>query len=149
QDSEEEEEEEEERPRRKKKYHRRKDPTLIALSDLLPKIETTSQTPIAPLQSAPGSNSFSNPINIRSLPVVQSATDLSHSNVQPQYAYQPIVQPDGKTYYQQVLILPGRVVASKDALTPQPSQPRIDSGSFMQEKPRVQFSLPFRLCTHP
>ncbi|EYC21042.1 hypothetical protein Y032_0020g198 [Ancylostoma ceylanicum] len=120
-------EEQEEKPKKKKKYYK-KDPTLIAISDLLPKMEKTSQVPIVPLQPAPGTTSLT---NLRTLPVVQSATDLGHSNVQPQYAYQPIVQPDGKTYYQQVLILPGQIVASKDAL------PRMDSNPFVQEKPRT------------
>ncbi|KAK6746973.1 hypothetical protein RB195_000304 [Necator americanus] len=122
-------EEEEEKPRKRKKYYKKKDPTLIAISDLLPK---STPLPMVPLQPAPGTTSLTNPTNIRTLPIVQSATDLSHSNVQPQYAYQPIVQPDGKTYYQQVLILPGRVVSSRDAL---PMQARMDS-PFIQEKPR-------------
>ncbi|RCN31916.1 hypothetical protein ANCCAN_22286 [Ancylostoma caninum] len=122
-------EEKEEKPKKKRKYYK-KDPTLIALSDLLPKMEKTSQIPIVPLQPAPGTTSLTNSVNLRTLPVVQSATDLAHSNVQPQYAYQPIVQPDGKTYYQQVLILPGQIVASKDALS------RMTSSPFVQEKPR-------------
>ncbi|CAJ0590693.1 unnamed protein product [Cylicocyclus nassatus] len=141
-------EEEEEKPRKKKKYHKKKDPTLIAISDLLPKLDTTSQMPVAPLQQGLGATSMSNPVHLRTLPIVQSDTGLSQTNVQPQYAYQPIVQPDGKTYYQQVLILPGRVVSSKDSL---PSQPSVESSPFIQEKPRnvVQAAYSVEAPTFP
>ncbi|KJH43332.1 hypothetical protein DICVIV_10644 [Dictyocaulus viviparus] len=67
------------------------------------------------MKSIPQTIVKTNPANFIPVPIVQSATDMSYSNVKPQYVYQPIIQPDGKTYYQQFLILPGKVVSSGDA----------------------------------
>ncbi|KAK6039045.1 hypothetical protein COOONC_23451, partial [Cooperia oncophora] len=126
------EEEEEEKPRKRKK-HSKKDPTLISIRDILSKVDQVpSTTPIplplppTPIQSGVSQRTFG------SLPVVQSDTGLTPSNVRPQYVYQPIVQPDGKTYYQQVLVLPGRVLPS--GVVPSGSSSILKS-SFIQERP--------------
>ncbi|XGW28995.1 hypothetical protein V3C99_008643 [Haemonchus contortus] len=127
------EEEDEEKPRKRKKHHRN-DPTLISIRDILSKVDKPlSTTPLSmPLPPSPISSAESQR-TIASLPIVESDTGLAHSNMQPQYAYQPVVQPDGKTYYQQVLIVPGQVmssgaVSSLNSLSAQKS-------AFLQEQP--------------
>ncbi|VDO59462.1 unnamed protein product [Haemonchus placei] len=127
------EEEDEEKPRKRKKHHKT-DPTLISIRDILSKVDKPlSTTPLSmPLPPSPISSAESQR-TIASLPIVESDTGLAHSNMQPQYAYQPVVQPDGKTYYQQVLIVPGQVmssgaVSSLNSLSAQKS-------AFLQEQP--------------
>ncbi|PIO73827.1 hypothetical protein TELCIR_04194 [Teladorsagia circumcincta] len=126
--------EEEEKPRKKKK-HSHKDPTLISIRDIFSKVDPASTPAPLPIPMPPAPISSDVPQGtIASLPVVESDTGLAHSNVRPQYVYQPIVQPDGKTYYQQVLIVPGQVM-SGGAMSSinSPSLPK--SSSFVQERP--------------
>ncbi|KAK6013006.1 hypothetical protein OSTOST_21788, partial [Ostertagia ostertagi] len=125
--------EEEEKPRKKKK-HSRKDPTLISIRDIFSKVDAASTTAPLPIPMPPAPISSDVPQGtISSLPVVESDTGLAHSNVRPQYVYQPIVQPDGKTYYQQVLIVPGQVM-SGGAMSSINSPSLQKSSSFVQER---------------
>ncbi|VDL83672.1 unnamed protein product [Nippostrongylus brasiliensis] len=133
-------EEEEEEPRRRKKHRKTKDPTLISIRDILSRVGQTTTTPAPVVTLSPAPEQHPPPLrapnaNIASLPVVQSSTDLSRSQVQPQYIYQPIVQPDGKTYYQQVLILPGQVLPGGSVPTLRPTLLHADKSSFVQERP--------------
>ncbi|VDO67261.1 unnamed protein product [Heligmosomoides polygyrus] len=124
----------EEEPRRRRKSKKNKDPTLISISDILSRVEQSSSStpsPPAPMPAAP-SPQASATNSAASLPVVQSSTDLSQSHVQPQYIYQPIVQPDGKTYYQQVLLVPGKVLSSGAVSSLR--NPSIEKSSFLQER---------------
>ncbi|KAK5970246.1 hypothetical protein GCK32_000863 [Trichostrongylus colubriformis] len=133
-------EEEEEEKRKKKKKHSKKDPTLISIRDILSKVDqVASTTPVTiPLPPIP-IPSADPPPTIAALPVVESDTGLTHSNVRPQYAYQPILQPDGKTYYQQVLIVPGQVMSG--GVVSSLNNPSSQKTSFIQERPLLPKSI--------
>uniref|UniRef100_A0A1I7WM33 Uncharacterized protein n=1 Tax=Heterorhabditis bacteriophora TaxID=37862 RepID=A0A1I7WM33_HETBA len=98
---------------------------LIPLSEILPKtsaspqssLAITSSQVLAPsmMQMPQGSppivpqNLLISTTNVFLSLLVYYISLVANSNMQPQYAYQQIVQPDGKTYYQQVLLLPSQI----------------------------------------
>uniref|UniRef100_A0A158PCC0 Mucin-5AC n=1 Tax=Angiostrongylus cantonensis TaxID=6313 RepID=A0A158PCC0_ANGCA len=92
--------------------------------------------PVMSIQSpAEMASSLANSASLVALPVLQGATGSSQSSIQPQYVYQPIIKPDGKTYYQQLLILPGKVTSNGAEVGLLPS---IQRSSFLQEMPVQQ-----------
>ncbi|VDM57295.1 unnamed protein product [Angiostrongylus costaricensis] len=92
--------------------------------------------PVMSMQSpAEMASSLANSASLVALPVLQGATGSSQSNIQPQYVYQPIIKPDGKTYYQQLLILPGKVASNGAEIG---LRPPIERSSFLQEMMPVQ-----------